>query len=455
MGRVTHSQLRLEIDRVTTDDLMALVGAGTTHPMQAGAVLFLDAADDFDLTEAVEMFGARVAQVPRLHQLLVDLPLGHGRPIWVEDADFVLGDQMAKIVCPTPANEEAVLGIAARVVNTPLPRSRPLWSATLVTAASSGAKVRVVALVVVFHHVMADGIGGLAVLAGLADGGAPPGESPKAVPLDAIPSRTALFLDAWRERIASIRRIRGEIRKSLNGVAALRSAASIRSVHGSLNVPTRDARLLEAVSVGLGDLRTSSHAAGATVNDAVLAAIAGSLRRLMELRGESLNDVVISVPFSTRRATVGSELGNHSGVTPLVIPTGGDRTDRLAAVGAITLAAKRAPRAASTAVLGPLFRGLDRVGAYRWFIDRQRMINTVVSSVHGPEKAISVLGCTVTRIVPLGVPTGNLPVTFVALTYSSVLTVTIVSDPDACPDVRMLRAILIDELRAFASLRQT
>lgn len=47
--------------------------------------------------------------------------------------------------------------------------------------------------------------------------------------------------------------------------------------------------------------------------------------------------------------------------------------------------------------------------------------------------------------------------TFVALTYSSVLTITItiVSDPDACPDVRMLRAILIGELRAFASLRQT
>jgi len=46
-------------------------------------------------------------------------------------------------------------------------------------------------------------------------------------------------------------------------------------------------------------------------------------------------------------------------------------------------------------------------------------------------------------------------VTFVTLTYSSVLTITIVSDPDACPDVRMLRAIIIDELRAFASLRQT
>jgi len=235
---------------------VALVGTDTTHPMQAGAVLFLGAADDFDLTSVVETFGARVAQVPRLHQLRVDLPLGCGRPIWVEDADFGLGDQMATIVCPTPANDEAVL---------------------------------------------------------------------------AIPSRAALFLDTWREQIASIRRIRGAIRKSLN-------------------------------------------------------------------------DVVISVLFSTRRATVGSELGNHRGVTPLVIPTGGDRTDRLAVVGAITRAIECAPRAASTALLGPLFRGLDRVGAYHWFVDRQRMINTIVSSVPGPEEAISMLGCTVTRIVPLAYP---------------------------------------------------
>ena len=173
--------------------------------------------------------------MPRLHQLLVDLPLGCGRPIWVEDADFGLGDQMATIVCPTPANDELVL-----------------------------------LLVLVL----------------------------------ALAARAPRFLDTWREQIASIRRIRGAIQKSLN-------------------------------------------------------------------------DVVISVPFSTRRATVGSELGNHRGVTPLVIPTGGDRTDRLAVVGAITRAVKFAPRTASTALLGPLFRGLDRVGAYHWFVDRQRMINTV------------------------------------------------------------------------------
>jgi hypothetical protein len=140
-------------------------------------------------------------------------------------------------------------------------------------------------------------------------------------------------------------------------------------------------------------------------------------------------------------------------VIPLRIPATGDPAARLEAVAAITRVAKRAPRAASTALLRPVFRGLDRIGAYRWFIDRQRMIHTIVSSVHGPESPISIAGCPVSRIVPLGIPVGNLPVTFTVLSYSGTLTITIVSDPDACPDVRTLRTLLVEELGAIVDLR--
>jgi hypothetical protein len=53
----------------------------------------------------------------------------------------------------------------------PLPPGQPLWSATLVTGLAGDA----CALIVVFHHVLADGMGGLAILASLVDGaGSPP-----------------------------------------------------------------------------------------------------------------------------------------------------------------------------------------------------------------------------------------------------------------------------------------
>ena len=60
-----------------------------------------------------------------------------------------------------------------------------------------------------------------------------------------------------------------------------------------------------------------------------------------------------------------------------------------------------------------------------------------------------------TRIVPLGVPSGNLPVTFAVVTYAGSLAITRVSNPDVYPDVRMLRALLIEELRAYSSFRHS
>ena len=445
------------IDRVSADDLMSLVGDSVFNPMQTGAVLFLDTDAGFDLDRALAAFGARVATVPRLHQLLVDVPFGCGRPIWIDDPDFVSADQVSIVECPFPDDEEAVLKIAAYAVNTPLLRSRPLWSATVLTSASLESLGRPIALVFVFHHVMADGIGGLSLLADLADGAAlrPEATRPEYSAAGDSPTRKALFFDACSERLRSIPRIRGAVLRFVDGVAEVRSAGRVHPVHSSLNVPTGAGRLLETVSSELRGIRESSHATGATVNDAVLAAVAGSLHRLMELRGERLDEVVISVPFSSRRSAVSTELGNRSGVIPLRVPAAGVRLDRLDAVAAISRAAKLTRRAASTAVLRPIFRGLARIGAYRWFIGRQRMIHTIVSTVHGPEAPISLLGCEVTRVAPLGIPTGNLPVTFAVITYAGMLTITLVSDPDACPDVRILRTLLTEELRAYSTLRHS
>jgi diacylglycerol O-acyltransferase / wax synthase len=76
---------------------------------------------------------------------------------------------MRQVPCPDPTDEAALHAIAVEAVGTRLPLDRPPWVAVIVTglAGQQGA------LIVVFHHVLADGIGGLAVLAQLADG-APP-----------------------------------------------------------------------------------------------------------------------------------------------------------------------------------------------------------------------------------------------------------------------------------------
>jgi len=127
----------------------------------------------FSVQEAQRLLGERVRAVPRLRQRLCRAPPGCGRPFWADDPAFDLRHHVRQQPCPPPGDQRALLDVAAAMTREPLPRSRPLWSATFVT----GLADRGTGLVIVMNHVLADGIGGLAVLARLVDEvpGLPPG----------------------------------------------------------------------------------------------------------------------------------------------------------------------------------------------------------------------------------------------------------------------------------------
>jgi diacylglycerol O-acyltransferase len=114
---------------------------------------------------AQRLLGERVHAVPRLRQRLRRAPPGCGRPFWADDPAFDLQHHVRLLPCPPPGDERALLEVAAAVTRQPLPRSRPLWSATFVTGLAGVSA----GLVIVMNHVLADGIGGLAVLARLVD----------------------------------------------------------------------------------------------------------------------------------------------------------------------------------------------------------------------------------------------------------------------------------------------
>ena len=163
-------------------------------------------------------------------------------------------------------------------------------------------------------------------------------------------------------------------------------------------------------------------------------------------RGEDVAELVISVPFAFH-APGGAE-GNASAVMPLRVPTTGDLAARVRGVAEVTAAAKRRPRAMANALLRPGFALLVRTGLFRRFIDSQRTVNTVVTNVRGPAEPLTLAGRTVTRLVPLTSPTGNLTVVFIVLSYAGRLSITAIADPDACPDLDVLTAALTDDLPA-------
>jgi diacylglycerol O-acyltransferase len=426
------------IDRVSSDDLMSLVAERGSAPMLVGAVLLLDAAG-LDGAAAIEQLGHRAAAVPRLRQRLLAVPAGCGRPVWVPDPEFSIHRHVTAVQLPGRSlPEQAVLDLAAGMLTTPLPRDRPLWAGTLVTSAEGGDA----ALIVVLHHVLADGVGGMAVLGALVDGRDAAAEDLPA----SHPTTGQIAFDALLLRLRAVGRLPHAVLRLGAAAGHLRGAVGRRLARTSLNVPTGPRRELASIRLPLAGVLAAARAQGATVNDVLLVATAAALRRLVAGRGEWIDDVVLSVPFSSRREASASRLGNQSGVVPLRIPATGDAGERLRRVAGLTRAAKRGTRGASTALLGPLFRLLARLGLYRRFINRQRLIHSFVSNVRGPAGPMSVFGCPITAVLPLGTISGNVTVAFTALSYAGTLAITVIADPDACGDLTVLEDALRREL---------
>ena len=214
----------------------------------------------------------------------------------------------------------------------------------------------------------------------------------------------------------------------------------------SLNRPTGPHRRFRAVRADLGSVVSLAHRNGATVNDVILTAIAAALHRQLGQRGEDIPAFVVSMPVSSRQHVVGGELGNRTGVVPVLVPALGAFRDRLASVAGLTEEAKRHRRGASTALLGPVFRLLARLGLYQCFIDHQRLIHTFVSNLKGPEATLCLLGCPITGVIPLSVATGNVTASFTALSYDHQLVITVSADPETCPDLDQLQQELQHQL---------
>lgn len=196
----------------------------------------------------------RVCSIPRLRQRLQRAPLGCGRPLWVDHAGFDIAQHVSIEQARPGRSFEDTLASAADLVATRLPRDRPLWAARFVPLDSD-----TTALIVVSHHVLADGIGGLAVLAGLVDG-APDTPSPVFPP--PAPTTTQLAIDALRDRAHGIVRVHRLPKRIFAALAELRASGGTRALRSSLNKATGPRRRMAATSVDLTRIVDVAHAAG-------------------------------------------------------------------------------------------------------------------------------------------------------------------------------------------------
>jgi diacylglycerol O-acyltransferase len=431
------------VDRASPADLaMRAIDTGGTVPMQFAAVLLLGpgATPDDALAGVV---AERLGGVPRLRQRLVGVPSGAGRPVWVDDPHFSAGAHVQVLRCPPPGDEQALLDLAAELVGARLPADRPGWNATVVRGLPEGRT----GVVVVLSHVLADGVGGLALLASVVDGAGPPEpQSPR--PRASYPRLAA---EAWAGRVRSLTRWRSglsAVRDALHAGGGLRAA---RAAPCSLLAPTGPHRRAAVVRVGLEPLRQAAHRAGGTVNDALLVAVAGALGALLESRGETVDPLVVTVLVSGRRSATATDLGNAN--TPLVVgvPVVGDPAERLRRFAGTVRAARAAATAPPLIALsGPVFRLVAAAGGYSWYLAHQRRFHTLVSNLAGPDERLTLAGRTVEAIVPVTAgEAGNVTVSFDALSYAGTLAVTVMADRDPVADLPVLTIALRAQLAAL------
>jgi diacylglycerol O-acyltransferase len=344
-------------------------------------------------------------------------------------------------MCPSPGDEPALLRLAARLVVRRLPMDRSLWHASVITGLADGR----VAIVLVAHHALADGIGGLAVLGSLVDGAPPTVQRPFPIP---PPQLSRLATDALLSRLRAVRHFPERVRDTVDQLRNARGPQIGRAAACSLLAPTGEQRRVAVARARIDDIRVVAHQHGATINDVVLSAISGALHTCLERRGEHVDAIVVGVPVAIRRTAAVRELGNRLGEIRAAIPANGDPEQRLERVATVMRAGKQT--AMRLSAVSTVVRAIAALGVYDWYMRRQRFLHTVVTNLPGPARSMTFCGATITDVIPLAVGGGgNVTVTFAALSYAGTLAITVTTDPDAMPDLTETTSALQAELDAL------
>jgi diacylglycerol O-acyltransferase / wax synthase len=446
------------VDRLTADDVVML-WTDEHWPLDIGVVAVLEGEPLRDPQGALRIDDVRAVvtahlpAVPRFRQRLVTPRRGLGRPFWTDDHAFDIDDHVRVASVAEPGGEAELVDTVESIRRRRLDRSRPLWEMWLLPGLAHGR----VGLFVRAHHAIGGGVAGIAMLAALLD---PTPDAPLPImqpwtPQPA-PSGRALVVDNLRRWAGSVGRALSALAHPVIAVRRLRrvwlagrdSFADLEAMHTSLERRIGDRRTLMLIRSRLDDVKLVAHRHDAKVNDVLLTVVAGGLRTLLENRGERVED--LTVP-----AFVPATLHDHRGrdQTNLLqwilipLPVGEpDPVRRLQLIAEAT--ARRRDRS------GPPWGRLLANRLVRWLFIRwsagSRRAAVYTTNVPGPPTPLYLAGARLLDAFPI-VPLIETGPGIGALSYARQFNITIVADPETCPDVETLGSALDTDLRQLVT----
>jgi diacylglycerol O-acyltransferase / wax synthase len=335
MAKRRRWNMATRFDRLSASDLTNLAIEAPDTPMHVGALAVVDgmaltdADGRFPIAGLRSLIADRLQRAPQLRKVVYRPGPLAGRPLWIDDPAFTIDHHVDVVVVPPPGGEEELLRLTERLMAPLLDRSRPLWRLWFITGLASGH----LAVLIKLHHAVADGLAAVRLIGALLDLPDPAeARAPPRAPA-LVPSWSVLVRDNLADKGAAVA---GRVRRLTRRGALTRLARTVRAgwrslargwgaPRTSLNSPVGTHRRLAVVRLDLSAVKTVAHRYGATVNDVVLALIAGGLRRLLVTRGEPVDGLVLhaGMAVSMRRPGDAGSAGNRSGVVVVVrLPLG-------------------------------------------------------------------------------------------------------------------------------------
>jgi WS/DGAT/MGAT family acyltransferase len=455
MSRVDNAWLRMDSEA----NLMVIVGVWMVRP-------------PITLAQLKERVTERLLKYDRFRQKVVDDALGTA---WLDDEDFDIDDHVVAEKLPIVAGQRAEDALKVRVgelATLPLDSARPLWQIHLIPDIG-GEMAGTSAVVFRIHHCIADGIALMSVTLSLTDGGKPPPERrPRREPAEAEgqPGHETGHEDDWLAdavlkplsdiTVKAIGMYGSGVAKSMDmlshpaqplagGVEVARMGVQVVSDVAALLLMNDDThtrlkgQATPGKRVAWGDpldldlVKAVGKALGCSINDVLLACVAGAIGSYLEDQGDPVEGAEIRamVPVNLRPLEEAWKLGNRFGLAPLVLPLGiGNPVERVFSVRQRMSDLKGSYQPllafAVLAVAGLLIKPAQDA-----ILDLFAKKSTaVMTNVPGPREALKFCGSTIERIMFWVPQSGNIGVGVSILSYGGGVQFGLITDAQMCPD---------------------
>jgi diacylglycerol O-acyltransferase / wax synthase len=410
--------------------------------------------------ELRDHIAVRLGRAPRYRQKLGEVPLGLSDPVWIDDPQFDVERHVRR------ARGRDFQQVIDEVLEVPLDRNRPLWELWIADGLADG-RVGVVGKV---HHCMVDGVAAVELSALMLD----PSPNPDPERQDSWqpvgePAGLELLVEGLLARTAQLARLPKLTLHALRGPGQALGVATraLRATRSSL-APAKPAALNEPISPRrhlararreLEDLRAIKRDCGGTVNDAMLAAVAGGLRRFLRKRGEDASPLKAMVPVSVREPSAGQELGNRISFVFVELPC--DEADPLARLKRVREAmgdskAGGEPEGADSLLSAAEFAPRPVQRALSHLVASPRTFNMVVSNIPGPSVPLYMRGCRLEEAYPVVPLADNHGVSIGMTTITGEACFGVYADAKTVPDADLLATSIaesVDELKKVSTSR--